>query len=56
MNEALVKGMHGKEAVDRFTSIGATVQTNTPAEFTAYIRSEYARWGEVIKAAGVKAE
>jgi len=56
MNEALVKGIHGKEAVDRFTSIGATVQTNTPAEFTAYIRSEYARWSEVIKAAGVKAE
>ncbi len=57
MHEALVKGMQGKEAVERFTAIGATISTNvSPEEFTAYIRSEYTRWGEVIRAANIKVE
>ena len=57
MHDALVKGMQTKETVDRFTGIGATVQTNaTPEEFAAYIRSEHQRWGEVIRAANIKAE
>ena len=57
MHEALVKGMQGKEAVDRFTAIGATISTSgSPEEFSAYIRSEYTRWGEVIRAANIKVE
>jgi tripartite-type tricarboxylate transporter receptor subunit TctC len=56
MNAALVKGMQSKEVVERFTAIGATVHTSTPEEFAAYIRSEYNRWGEVIRKAGIKAE
>jgi tripartite-type tricarboxylate transporter receptor subunit TctC len=57
INEALVKGMHSKEVVERFANIGATVQTsNSAEEFSAYIRSEHARWGEIIKKAGIKAE
>ena len=57
MHEALVKGMQGKEAVDRFTAIGATISTNaSPEEFTAYIKSEHTRWGEVIRAANIKVE
>jgi tripartite-type tricarboxylate transporter receptor subunit TctC len=57
IHEAMVKGMHTKESVDRFASIGATVQTNaSPDEFVAYIRSEYNRWGEVIRAANIKVE
>ena len=57
MHEALVKGMQGREAVERFTAIGATISTSaSPEEFSAYIRSEYIRWGEVIRAAGIKVE
>ena len=56
INEALVKGMQSKEVIERFANLGASVHTNTPEEFSAYIRSEYARWGEVIKKAGVKIE
>ncbi|MEO7403697.1 MAG: tripartite tricarboxylate transporter substrate binding protein [Burkholderiales bacterium] len=54
MNEAIVKGMQSKEVVDRFTAIGAIVHTSTPEEFAAYIRAEHARWGEVIRKAGIK--
>lgn len=56
MNEALVKGMHSKEVLERFTNIGAIVHTSTAEEFTAYIRSEHTRWGEVIRSAGIKVE
>lgn len=56
MNEALVKGMQSKEVLDRFTSIGAVVHTSTPEEFATFIRTEHARWGEVIRKAGVKGE
>ena len=57
MHDALVKGMQGKEAVERFTAIGATISTSaSPEEFTAYIRSEYNRWGEVIRAANIKVD
>ncbi|MCA3152446.1 MAG: tripartite tricarboxylate transporter substrate binding protein, partial [Rhodocyclaceae bacterium] len=28
----------------------------TPAEFTAYIKSEIAKWGKIVKAAGIKAD
>jgi tripartite-type tricarboxylate transporter receptor subunit TctC len=48
--------MQSKEVVERFTAIGATVHTSTPEEFAAYIRAEHARWGEVIRKAGIKAE
>ena len=56
INEALVRGMKTKEIVDRFNSIGAIVHTSTPEEFAAFIRSEHARWGEVIRNAGIKLE
>jgi tripartite-type tricarboxylate transporter receptor subunit TctC len=56
MNEALVKGMQSKDALDRLTAIGAIVHTSTPEEFAAFIRTEHARWGEIIRNAGIKPE
>jgi tripartite-type tricarboxylate transporter receptor subunit TctC len=28
----------------------------TPEEFAAFIRAEYAKWGKVVREAGIKAE
>jgi tripartite-type tricarboxylate transporter receptor subunit TctC len=56
MNEPLVKGLKDKEVIDRLAGIGAEAQPTTPEEFAAFIRTEYARWGEVIRRAGIKAE
>jgi tripartite-type tricarboxylate transporter receptor subunit TctC len=41
---------------ERMEAQGAEVVGSTPEEFAAFIRSELARWGKVIKAAGIKAE
>ena len=35
---------------------GADAVGNTPAEFNAYLREEYARWAEVVKVSGAKVE
>ena len=57
IHEAMVKGMQGKEVLDRFAAIGATVHTSaSPEEFIAYIKAEHTKWGEVIRAANIKVE
>jgi tripartite-type tricarboxylate transporter receptor subunit TctC len=54
---ALAKGFNTKEVQERFAAIGASVHpSKSPDEFSAYIKTEYERWGRVIKAANVKAE
>jgi tripartite-type tricarboxylate transporter receptor subunit TctC len=57
MQIAIAKGLNTQEVQERFAAIGASVRPNkSPAEFSAYIKTEYERWGQVIKAANVKAE
>ncbi len=40
----------------RLDSLGASVAGTTPAEFAKLIRSDYEKWGPIIKAAGIKPE
>jgi tripartite-type tricarboxylate transporter receptor subunit TctC len=40
----------------RLESQGVDPIVNTPAEFTAYVKSETEKWGKVVKATGAKAE
>jgi tripartite-type tricarboxylate transporter receptor subunit TctC len=44
------------EVVTTLKSVGAEPAPSTPDEFTDYTRAERARWGEVVKAAGVQIE
>jgi tripartite-type tricarboxylate transporter receptor subunit TctC len=41
---------------ERLASQGATITAGSPQELDQLIRSEYEKWGPVIKAAGIKAE
>ncbi len=41
---------------ERLSSLGSHLVGGTPAEFGAHIRSEIAKWGKVIRAAGVVVE
>jgi len=47
-----------KESVvaERMARSGLEPIGDTPAEFSAYLQSEAAKWGKLIKAAGIKAE
>ena len=41
----------------RFANQGVELQaSDTPAQFTAYIKTEYVRWGKVMEDAGIKPE
>jgi tripartite-type tricarboxylate transporter receptor subunit TctC len=40
----------------RFEQLGATPLGSTPEEFAALIRSDYEKWGPIIKAAGILGE
>jgi tripartite-type tricarboxylate transporter receptor subunit TctC len=41
---------------DRLVSQGANVVGNSPAEFGDFIRDESARWGKVVRDAGIRAD
>ena len=56
INEALVRGMQSKEVIDRFAAIGAEVHTTTPEAFEAFVRTESARWGEIVRRTGIRAD
>jgi len=44
------------EVATRIRELGATPVGNSPAEFGAFQRAEFARWGEVIRSAGIRVE
>jgi len=56
LNAELVKIMHAPELKDRLATLATDPQTSTPEEFAAYIKQEIAKWGEVVRKAGLKAE
>ena len=56
LNDELVKIMHSPEMTERLAGIGTDPVTSTPEEFAAYIRAEIAKWGDVIRKAGLKAD
>ncbi|MNC90099.1 Tripartite tricarboxylate transporter family receptor [compost metagenome] len=51
-----VKVMSPPEIQSRLRAMGGEPETRTPDQTAAFLRGEYARWGKVIRAAGIKAE
>jgi tripartite-type tricarboxylate transporter receptor subunit TctC len=53
----IVKFALAPEIRNRFASQGVELQASTtPGQFTAYIKTEYARWAKVLDDAGIKPE
>ena len=44
------------DVIKALQAVGAEPVTTTPDEFTQYTKTERTKWGEVVKAAGVKVE
>ncbi len=51
LSEEVQKAAKSKLVVDRYTPLGSDPVGTTPEQFTAFIRSEYLKWAEVIKRA-----
>jgi len=56
LNVEIVKIVGTAEVKERFAKQGVEVQTSTPEQYQAFVRSEVARWGKVIKEAGIKGD
>jgi tripartite-type tricarboxylate transporter receptor subunit TctC len=56
LSAAIVKAINSSVTKKRFIDFGADPIGGTQEELAAYIRSELAKWGKVIKGAGIKPE
>ena len=56
INEALLSALAKPEIRSRIENLGAIVMGNSPADFAIYLKRDFSRWEEVIKAAGVTAD
>ena len=56
LNEAVVRILREPEMITLMTGLGIEPAPSTPDEFARYIRSESAKWNQVIKDANIKAE
>ena len=54
LNRELVNIVRMPDVRDRLAAQGFDALSTTPAEFAAYLRSEIAKWGKVVKATGVR--
>ena len=56
LNGAIAKALQAPEVRERLISQGANPVSNSPEEFTAFVRDEIARWGKVVKASGARVD
>ncbi len=55
LNTEIVKALRSPEISARLSEEGAELIAGSPEAFDAYLKSETAKWGKVIKAAGIQA-
>ncbi|MGZ9006413.1 MAG: Bug family tripartite tricarboxylate transporter substrate binding protein [Burkholderiales bacterium] len=56
LNKSVVAALQDPKVKEQFIASGAEPVGNSPEEMAALVRSDMAKWGKVIKAAGLKAE
>ena len=56
LSEEMRKSLARPETRERMRQLGALIIADTPAEFAAFLKKDYERWTQVIKASGVKAQ
>ena len=54
LNQEMARFLNRPEVKEKFLSIGQEIITTTPEEIVAIIKSDIAKWGKVIKDAGIK--
>ena len=56
LSAAIIKVVQSDEIGRKLTALGVIQRTAGPEGFAAFIRSEYSRWGDIVKATGIKVE
>jgi len=56
INAALVAGLNREETANRLRDLGAEPNRMTPADYTALVRGDIARWGRIVREANIRAD
>jgi len=56
VNAELRKVLALPEVKDRLVVLGAEIVASTPQEFGAFLKADIAKWGRLVKDAGIKVE
>jgi tripartite-type tricarboxylate transporter receptor subunit TctC len=56
LNQEIVRVLQRPDVKERFLGLGVEAVGSTPEQFTAKIKSEIAKWGKVIREAGIRDE
>ena len=56
LNESIAKALESPDTRSRIGALGGEVRASTPAELAALIRTETAKWGKLIKSAGIEGD
>jgi tripartite-type tricarboxylate transporter receptor subunit TctC len=56
LNAEIVNMLNLPETRERFIALGAEPVGNKPEEFAAYLKSEIAKWGKVVRESGAKVD
>ncbi|MGH8641900.1 MAG: Bug family tripartite tricarboxylate transporter substrate binding protein [Burkholderiales bacterium] len=56
IHKETVRALNSADLRERLQGLGADPVGNTPEQYTAFMQNEIAKWGKVIKAAGIKGE
>jgi tripartite-type tricarboxylate transporter receptor subunit TctC len=54
LHDEVVKAMRASDIQEKFSAAALDVSTTAPKEFAAMLKSEFDRWGKVVKQAGIK--
>ncbi len=52
----IVQILKSPQAQERYANVGAEIRYNSPDEFRTLIAAEMAKWGKVIRAAGIRVD
>ena len=56
INTDVLRVLAMPDVIERLTAAGVEIQTSTPAAWGEFVRAEVAKWGKVVKDAGLKVE
>jgi tripartite-type tricarboxylate transporter receptor subunit TctC len=54
INTEVNKALGSKDFIEKLATEGSTPLGGSPEEFAAYLKAEYAKWGSLIREAGIK--